>query len=66
MNPTDANASEQGRSDQPCTGDLYLKEQEVLAKVRELAQQIVERVNKALGDTAPLAPLPTEEKPALQ
>lgn len=65
MTNGDARRPEQGRSDRIGGDDLFAKEQELLAKVREVAQQIVERVNKALADTDTHASLPTEEKPAL-
>ena len=46
MLPGDASSQGQGRSGQRTGGnDIFLKEQELLAKVRDVAQQIVERVN---------------------
>lgn len=65
MNAPEPNAG-RGRSDRTGGDDLFLKEQELLAKVREVSQQIVERINKALGDTATHDSLPTEENTPLR
>ncbi len=65
MDPTDASAPGQGRSDQPGEEDYFAKEKALLAKAQCIAQQIVNRVNKALGDTESHQALPTEEKPPL-
>jgi hypothetical protein len=58
--------SEQGASDRAGGEELFRQDGEVLARLRELAQQIVDRVNKALGepDTGDL--LPPDEPPAAQ
>ena len=45
--------------------NLLRKEQELLAKARETAQRITERVRKTLTDTEGHESLPTEEKPPL-
>ena len=51
---------------EPLDGDaLVQKELEILARVREVAQRITERVAKVLGDTQTHAALPTQEHPAL-
>ena len=65
MLPNDANSPEQGPSGVPDGENLRAAEQELLARVRELAQQIVDRVNKALSDTETHSSLPTEEKQPL-
>jgi hypothetical protein len=66
MNSTDTNTQKQSLSAPGERVEFRIREQELLARVRELAQDIVERVNKALGDTSAHASLPTEEKPSLQ
>lgn len=58
--PTDEPSGQEDR------GDELLKEAEVLAKVRDVARKIVEKVNKALGDTSTHSSLPTEEKKPLE
>jgi hypothetical protein len=65
MNPPDTTAQEPEDGETPVGRSLFGKGGEVLTRVRELAQEIVERVNRALGDTEPHSSLPTEEKPAL-
>ena len=65
MQSGDAKSSEQGRSDRPNAEDLIRAEQELLARVREVAQQISERVAKALAETDDHPALPTEENPSL-
>lgn len=65
MLPNDVNSPEQSLSGAPDVDNLRTAEQELLSRVRDLAQQIVDRVNKALGDTELHSPLPTEERPAL-
>jgi hypothetical protein len=63
MSPSDANLPGQGHSDRTGGDDLFLQEQELLAKVRDTARKIVDRVNRALGGTDTHAPLPADEKP---
>jgi hypothetical protein len=65
MLPNDVNSPEQDLSGAPDMDNLRTAEQELLARVRDLAQQIVERVNKALSETGTHSSLPTEEKPSL-
>lgn len=65
MPPVGENGPEPERSGPTGEADLLRKEQELLAKVRETAQRIAERVRKALGDTDSHDSLPTEEKPPL-
>jgi hypothetical protein len=65
MQPGDAKSSEQGRSDRPNEDDLVSAKQELLARAREVAQQITERVAKALAETDGHPALPTEENPPL-
>jgi hypothetical protein len=66
MPVTDANPAEDGRCTRPGAADLSQTEREILARVREVAQSITERVRKALDGTgiqlaAPAEP--TEERP---
>jgi hypothetical protein len=65
MPPTDENGSKQACSDHIGGDDLSFKEQELLAKVRDVARRITARVRKVLEDTDTHQSLPTEEKPPL-
>jgi hypothetical protein len=44
----------------PSWDSIIRAEEELLARAREVAQEITQRVQKALGGTEPHAPLPTE------
>ena len=64
-----APADENGQTPE-CPGhvgrdDLSFKEQELLAKARDVAQRITARVCKALEDNDAHRALPIEEKPPL-
>jgi hypothetical protein len=63
MPPADENGQRLECSDSPLEGDLSFQEQELLAKTREIAQRITERVRMVLEDTDTHRALPTEEKP---
>src|SRR5262245_53869423 len=52
MPPDDAKPPEQAQSDLVDVDGLILKERELLARVREVAQQITRRVAQVLADTA--------------
>ena len=65
MSPEDAKPLEQGSSDQAEGDVLFRKEQEVLARAREIARRIAARVKKVLKDTDSHDALPTEETPPL-
>ena len=65
MSQRDAGPRRQECSGQTDRSDKFLNEQEFLAKVRHVARQIVERVNRVLGEDAARVPPPTgEEQPA--
>jgi hypothetical protein len=65
MKPNNMSQPKQGQIE-PLDGDaLARKERELLARVREVAQRITERVAKVLDDTGTHAALPTQEHPAL-
>jgi hypothetical protein len=65
--PTDANPPEQGRSDDLPEAEVLTPDDELLARVKEVARRIVERVRKVAGDTQPDSPAlssdPTDEHP---
>ena len=65
MPPPDENGTEPACSDHTGADDLSFKEQELLAKARDVAQRITARVRKVLEDTDTHQSLPTEEKPPL-
>jgi hypothetical protein len=65
MLPADENGPEHAYSDHIGGDDLSFKEQELLAKARDVAQRITARVRKVLEDTDTHQSLPTEEKPPL-
>ena len=62
MPPADENGPMQARSDHTAGDDLSLREQELLAKARDVARRITARVRKVLEDTDAHQSLPTEEK----
>lgn len=64
--PTDADSSNAESLGQGGRADKLAREAELLAKVRDVSRQIVERVNKVLGDTGAHASLPAEEKKPLE
>lgn len=66
MQSNDVNMAGRGRSDRTGGDDLFIMEQELLARVRDVAQQITERVQKALGDTDTHAAFPTKETRPLE
>ena len=63
MPPADENGQSPGCANPTGGNDLFSKEQELLAKTRDVARRITERVRKALEDTDDHRSLPTEEKP---
>jgi hypothetical protein len=65
MPPADENGSRSACSDGNGGDELSVKEQELLAKVRDVARRITARVRKVLEDTDTHRSLPTEEKPPL-
>ena len=65
MPPADENGQRPECSDHTGGDDLSFKEQELLAKARDVARRIAARVRKALEDTDTHRSLPTEEKPPL-
>jgi hypothetical protein len=62
MSQRDAGPRRQARSGQTDRSDKFLNEQEFLAKVWHVGRQIVERVNRVLGEAAARTP-PTGEEP---
>lgn len=64
MSQRDAAPCRQERSGQTDRSDKFLNEQEFLAKVRHVARQIVERVNRVLGEDAPHTPPTDGEEPS--
>jgi hypothetical protein len=65
MPPADENGQTPESSDHTGGDDLSFKEQELLAKARDVARRITARVHKALEDTDARRSLPAEEKPPL-
>ena len=65
MKPNTMNQPKQGQIELLDGNAPGQKERELLARVREVAQRITERVSKVLGDTDTHAALPTQEHPAL-
>ena len=64
MSPNDARSHRQELSGQTDRSDKFLKEQEFLAKVRDVSRRIVERVHRALGEDAHTPPPADDEEPA--
>lgn len=62
MPPADENGPMRACSDHTGGDDLSFKEQELLAKARDVARRITARVRKVLEDTDAHQSLPTEEK----
>jgi hypothetical protein len=60
MRPADAKPPERAPADEPT---LSPTETEMLARVRQVARQITERVAKALSDSDAHPTLPAEETP---
>jgi hypothetical protein len=63
MSPSNAKPPGQEHSDRTGGDDLFLKEQELLAKVRDTARKIVDKVNQALGSADAHASHPADETP---
>ena len=66
MHPADENTPEPARPDLDDADGLILRERELLARVREVARQITQRVAQVLADTASSKPPPAEENPSPQ
>lgn len=62
MPPADENGREPACSDHTGGDDLSFKEQELLAKARDVARRITARVRKALEDTDVHQPLPPKKR----
>lgn len=65
MPPADENRPIQAYSDHTGEDDLSFKEQELLAKARDVARRITARVRKVLEDADAQQSLSTEERPPL-
>ncbi len=65
MPPADENGPKSASSDGTGGDALSAREQELLAKARDVAQRITARVRKVLEDTDAHQSLPTDEKPPL-
>jgi hypothetical protein len=69
MKSKDTDTSEPGEPNGPAWDSVLRAEVELLNRARDVSQQIVERVNRLLEDTAQHTALPTEptkEHPPLQ